>query len=148
LVLDLRLAESQSTRYGGTRWKIAYGSYEGKQSFAVNELQRVLQGYLPYVIETRPAAQIDSNEANTADTVLVGTASDNHLIAELEAKGLIQHPDKPRSYTIGCLAEIARQVELALQGRLGAPRTPNRRVARRRLMMHGRQIARGPISRA
>jgi integrase len=44
-------------------------------------------------------------------------------------------------------AEIARQVELILQGRRGATRTPDRRVARRRLMMHGRRIARGPISR-
>jgi integrase len=45
-------------------------------------------------------------------------------------------------------AEIARQVELALQSRAGRPRTPERRSGRRRLMMHGRRIARGPISRA
>jgi hypothetical protein len=45
-------------------------------------------------------------------------------------------------------AEIARQVELALQSHAARPRTPERRVGRRRLMVHGRRIARGPISRA
>jgi hypothetical protein len=45
-------------------------------------------------------------------------------------------------------AEIVRQVELALQSRLGTPRTPERRAGRGRLMMHGRRILRGPISRA
>jgi integrase len=44
-------------------------------------------------------------------------------------------------------AEIARQVELIMQGRRGAPRAPERRLGRRRLMMHGRRMARGPISR-
>jgi len=43
-------------------------------------------------------------------------------------------------------AEIARQVELALQSHLGTPRTPERRLVRRRPMMHGRRIARGAIS--
>jgi hypothetical protein len=46
-------------------------------------------------------------------------------------------------------AEIARQVELALQSRAARrPRAPDRRVALGRLMMHGKRIARGPISRA
>jgi integrase len=45
-------------------------------------------------------------------------------------------------------AEIARQVEMALQSRAVRPRRPDRRAGRRRLMMHGRRIAPGPISRA
>jgi hypothetical protein len=90
----------ESGRYGDPRWKIAYGSYEGTRRFAVNELQRVLQQYLPYVIETRPATQLDPTGANV---VLVGTAAENRLIAELEAKGLIQHPRQPQSYTIACV---------------------------------------------
>ena len=90
----------QTGRYGGPRWKIAYASYEGVQRFAVNELQRTLQQYLPYVIETRPAAQLDPTGANV---ILVGTATGNHLIAELETKGLVQHPRRPQSYTIACI---------------------------------------------
>jgi hypothetical protein len=90
----------QSGRYGGPRWKIAYASYEGTQRFAVNELQRALQQYLPYVIETRPATQLDPAGANV---ILVGIAAENHLIAELETKGLIQHPRQPQSYTIACV---------------------------------------------
>src|SRR6185312_9613684 len=90
----------ESGRYGDPRWKIAYGSYEGTRRFAVNELQRVLQQYLPYVIETRPATQLDPTGANV---VLVGTAAENRLIAELDAKGLIQHPRQPQSYTIACV---------------------------------------------
>lgn len=90
----------QSGRYGGPRWKIAYASYEGPQRFAVNELQRALQQYLPYVIETRPAAELDPTGANL---IFVGTAAENRLIAELEAKGLVQHPHQPQSYTIACL---------------------------------------------
>jgi hypothetical protein len=90
----------QSGRYPGPRWKIAYASYEKPQRFAVNELQRALQQYVPYVIETRPAAQSDLTGANV---VLVGTSAENRLIAELEAKGLVKHPRQPQSYTIACV---------------------------------------------
>jgi integrase len=55
------------------------------------------------------------------------------------------HPPVPDIMHPAIQAEIARQVELALQSRLGAPRTPERRSAGRR-RMHGRRIARGPIS--
>ncbi len=44
-------------------------------------------------------------------------------------------------------AEIARQAGLLLQGRRGTARISQKRTIRKRLMMHGRRIARGPITR-
>ncbi|NLB54166.1 MAG: hypothetical protein GX811_00075 [Lentisphaerae bacterium] len=60
-------------RYEGIRWRILYGNYEGVQRTAVNELQRFVQSYLPYVPEILPAG------AGSAETheILVGTVK-NH----------------------------------------------------------------------
>ena len=44
-------------RYPGTRWTLLYGSYEGVEQFAVNELQRMVQRSIPYVLEVLPAGR-------------------------------------------------------------------------------------------
>jgi hypothetical protein len=90
----------QTPRYGGTRWKIVYSSYTGIERTAINELQRYMQQYFPYVMETEAATEHDARKENI---VLVGTAAGNKLIAELEAKNLVQHPQSPQSYSIACL---------------------------------------------
>jgi hypothetical protein len=76
-------------RYPGPRWTLLYGSYEGIEEFAVNELQRMIQRPVPYVLEVLPATQ--TPEA-TRSLVLVGTPAANPRIAELGKKALIKLP--------------------------------------------------------
>lgn len=87
-------------RYPGPRWALYYGVYDGIQKVAVNDLQRMVQSYLPYVIETHKAftGAIASHE----NLILVGTGDDNPLIAELIQSGKILIPDKAESYHIAC----------------------------------------------
>jgi hypothetical protein len=86
-------------RYEGTRWALVYGSYEGVERFAVNEIQRTAQLCFPYVIEVHPAGA--PRPAGT-HLLLVGTAANHPMIAELGAKGL-KLPNKAEGYTVACL---------------------------------------------
>ena len=40
-------------RYEGPRWQLIYGSYRGIDEFALDELQKMTQQYVPYVLEVR-----------------------------------------------------------------------------------------------
>lgn len=87
-------------RYVGQRWQIGYSSYDGPQRFAVNEVQRVLQQFVPYVIEVHSAAQVEETQGNL---ILIGIARENPLLGELETKGLIRRPGSSQSYTMTCI---------------------------------------------
>jgi hypothetical protein len=87
-------------RYAGVRWSLLYGSYEGVEEFAVNELQRMVQRSLPYVLETLPATQTPDAAHNL---ILIGTPAANPRIAELGRQGLLNLPLQPQGYTIACL---------------------------------------------
>jgi hypothetical protein len=87
-------------RYEGTRWQVLYGSYEGVERFALQELQREVQAYLPYVLcieqpEGRAASEMEN-------LILLGTASDNPYIAELIDKGLLAAPPGRQGYSVAC----------------------------------------------
>jgi hypothetical protein len=63
-------------RYPGPRWRLVYGSYEGVEQFAVDELQRAVQRYLPYVLEVQPAAAPLVDESwNSCSSLASGVAS-------------------------------------------------------------------------
>ncbi len=86
-------------RYPGLRWTLSYGSLQGVRQFAVEELHRALQYFLPYVMEVVPAQQLQLD--GLADhAVLVGTPQDNPLIAGLLQRKLIDIPDAPEGYTL------------------------------------------------
>jgi hypothetical protein len=87
-------------RYGGPRWTLLYGSYEGVEEFAVNELQRMVQRSVPYVLEVLPAGQTPDA---THNLILVGTPATNPRIAELGRKRLLKLPTHAEGYTIACL---------------------------------------------
>ena len=89
-------------RYKGARWRIVYGSYEGVNAFALDELQRVVQTFFPYVVQVQPAGSAPA-QGHEDHLVLVGTAKDNRLIAELEDKRLLTVPKKRESYATACL---------------------------------------------
>ena len=88
-------------RFPGARWSIVYGSYEGPEAFAVNELQRIAQNYLPYVIEVQSA---DRFRPEAVEHVLtVGTAANNPLIADFQRRRILQIPAQPEGFAAACL---------------------------------------------
>ncbi|MFH1005923.1 MAG: hypothetical protein V1800_00285 [Candidatus Latescibacterota bacterium] len=105
------LPSSFKRRHEGTRWRVLYGSYEPVEQFALHELQRMLQRYLPYVI------RVESSQADLGDhedhLLLIGTASNNPGIRSLVEQGKVSVPDRPEGYGIGCLQ---------------SPWNPNRRI--------------------
>ena len=86
-------------RFPGARWHLIYGSYAGVEHFALDELQRMMQRYLPYVVEVRHTAELLVQEANH---ILVGTVADNTHIAKLVEKGAVQPPTKAQGYSAAC----------------------------------------------
>ena len=89
--------------FQGARWAIVYGSYEGVEQFAINELQRMAQFLLPYVIQVLPA---DTDPGAIADDHLLveGTRENNAFIRNLAAEGRIDIPAKPGGYAVACMA--------------------------------------------
>jgi len=89
--------EQYTRRYPGPRWSLRFGSYAGIERVAVNDLQRLVQEYLPYVVETLPAA---SGLGRDEYIILVGTPESNPLLAELVARKQVALPEKAEGYTI------------------------------------------------
>jgi hypothetical protein len=86
------------TRYPGKRWTILYGAYEGVEAFALEEWQRALQMYQPYVLPVLPATT-----AGREHVAALGTAANNSLIAGLIADGLLAPPPGPEGFSLACL---------------------------------------------
>lgn len=88
-------------RYEGLRWQLIYGSYEGVEAFAVNELQRMVQTNFPYVMRVEPGAKNITDHQD--HLILVGKKEDNPLIASLVEDGKMQIPSQPESYGIASI---------------------------------------------
>lgn len=97
LMLSAQIVGGYEPRYEGSRWILGYGSYEGTEQLAINELQRMVQRYVPYVLTVLPAAQAAVQNAKT-NLLLVGTAADNAALAELGRLQLIELPSLARSH--------------------------------------------------
>ena len=95
-----KASKGYKPRYPGPRWHLVYGSYSGPEQFAIDELQKMVQRYVPYVVEVRHAAEpLDAD----AHHVLVGTAANNSRLVELAEKGILKIPTTPQGYSSACL---------------------------------------------
>ena len=94
-----KASEGYKPRYPGPRWHLIYGDYRGVEEFALDELQKMVQRYVPYVVEIRHAAEELDQDANH---ILVGTAANNPQIADRAQKGVFAAPTKPQGYSIVC----------------------------------------------
>jgi hypothetical protein len=83
--------------YNGTRWKLFFGKYSGIEKFAVDELNKCLQRFVPYLIEVRHSQEFSPELFHT---VITGTIKDNQLIAEMVNKGAMSLPTRPGEYSI------------------------------------------------
>ncbi|OGV55459.1 MAG: hypothetical protein A2X49_00130 [Lentisphaerae bacterium GWF2_52_8] len=87
-------------RHQVNRWQILYGSFNGVSATAVSELQKSLQSFMPYVIETVPAALLNKDR----HLCIVGCLSDNPLLRELAEKGLLPEPKKAQGFSLATCA--------------------------------------------
>ncbi len=92
-------------RYEGARWSLLYGLYESVEKFAVEEVQRYFQSYLPYVMRVESAEKTGIADAEKMDShlIVIGTMENNQIIAQLITMGLIEQPQAPQGYTLKCM---------------------------------------------
>jgi hypothetical protein len=88
-------------RYQGPRWSIAYGSQEDETNFALEELYRAVQSFLPYVLEVQPAWQVDPLTFS-GHLILLGTPQDNLHVQKLEETGRLQLPPHLQGISLQC----------------------------------------------
>lgn len=89
-----------SNRFPGMRWHLLYGAYDGIERVAVNEVQKAVQRYLPYLLDVTAAeAELGVDEQHV---ILVGTPATNPLIAELVESGVLTLPAQAEGYALVC----------------------------------------------
>jgi len=88
-------------RYPDVRWTILYGSYAGIERSAVNQVQKLVQKYLPYVIKVLPASETSSIPAD--HLILIGTPDNNPQINELLATAKLELDRNKQGYLLACL---------------------------------------------
>jgi hypothetical protein len=93
-------------RYPGPRWSIVYGSAEGVNGFALEELVRSLQSFLPYVIEVLPASQFQPG-SHPGNLVLLGTPSDNLHINGILQQGKLSLPSDIQGFRLDCTPSLS-----------------------------------------
>lgn len=88
-------------RYEATRWRILYGSYDGVEKLAVNQLQANVQRFLPYVIAVEQGAveALDGED----HLIVIGTAESNPIVAQAVEEELVPPPPGPEGYSIACV---------------------------------------------
>lgn len=93
-------------RYPGPRWSIAYGDSEGVSGFALEELYRTLQSFLPYVVEVLPASQFQPG-SQPGNVILLGTPEDNlHLNASFQ-QGQHSLPADIQGFRLECTPALS-----------------------------------------
>lgn len=90
-------------RYDGGRWRLLFGAYTGAEEYAVNELQRLVQLFLPYVICVEPATAGAAAASGDDHLILIGTAARHPLLADLAARGTFRLPAEPQAYSLALI---------------------------------------------
>lgn len=89
-------------RYEGKRWSLVFGAYEGVEQFAINEMQRSVQRFLPYVIAVHDGTNVDPQILE--HVILVGTVDNHPLIRGLVEAGHLTIPSEAQGFTAACFA--------------------------------------------
>ncbi len=95
---------SYPLRYPGPRWSIIYQSYSGLNQFAVNELQKIVQPFLPYVIQVQDVATAGLSEVE--NSILIGSCQQTPILQELLSCANLPVPAVSQSYTLACLDNL------------------------------------------
>ncbi len=87
-------------RFQGQRWTILFGSYSGTELYAVDQAQKLVQKYLPYVVRVLPADEISST--HTDHLILIGTPGNNPQINALLTAAGLQMDLNDQAYLLAC----------------------------------------------
>ncbi|MFC1479246.1 hypothetical protein ACFL6F_01495 [Planctomycetota bacterium] len=90
--------DSHKKRHKGMRWTVVYGEHEGVRGYALIELQKAVQQFLPYVIEIVKAEEWKPDHSE--HVILAGTAECNKYIREFVSDGKLDIPKNPEAYSI------------------------------------------------
>ena len=93
--------DSHKKRHKGLRWAIVYDESEGVKKYAFAELQKAVQTFLPYVIETVKAEEWKPDKSE--HVILAGTVECNPYIQERVSNGKLDIPDKPEGFTLSIM---------------------------------------------
>lgn len=91
------MTEGYKPRHDGARWQIVFGAFAGPEATAVTELQRAVQAYFAYIVETVPASGAIRKDGHL---ILLGTAATNPHIAVLIRDKKIASPTGPQGYSL------------------------------------------------
>lgn len=81
------------------RWEVLYGNNQSISGFALSELNAALGILFPYVIEFKKAEDNSGNKMED-HLLIVGTAADNPLIAQLQEENKLNIPEHPEGYAV------------------------------------------------
>jgi hypothetical protein len=95
-----KASKGYKPRYPGPRWHLVYGSYENVEAFALDELQEMVQRYLPYVVEIHHASEQVDPQANH---ILLGTLANNSRLSELAQQTAFKPPTERQGYYAACM---------------------------------------------
>jgi hypothetical protein len=88
-------------RFSGSRWSILYGSYSGIEHHAVNQVQKLVQKFLPYVVTVLPAC--DSDPLPSGHIILVGTPDNNPRIKSVLSNLKLTLAQNDQGYLTACV---------------------------------------------
>lgn len=85
--------------HGNNRWVIVYGRYEGVERYAVNEVNKIIAQYVPYILTVHESS-IPKEDLKEHNVLFIGTTKSNRYLRELAEKGELAVPDKAEGYSI------------------------------------------------
>jgi hypothetical protein len=88
------------TKFTGRRWTIIYGKYEGLEEYAVNELYKAVQQFVPYVLTVGDGSDGQMQDLTRFNIIFVGTVISNHHMAKLAKEGLFRPEQRKEGYAI------------------------------------------------
>jgi hypothetical protein len=97
----LREKEKKGMNFGkfsGKRWTVICGRYDGVEGYAVNELYKAIQQYVPYIL-TVNRDRSDLSKVMGHNMIFIGTASSNRYIKEFIEKRIIGPIVKKEGFT-------------------------------------------------
>jgi hypothetical protein len=95
--------------FQGKRWTIVYGKYIGIEKLAVNELYKVIQQFVPYVL-TVNSDDIDEDKLAGYNIVLIGTGETNRYIARLAECGEVKLNTRKEGFAVkSCKSHFNRE---------------------------------------
>lgn len=93
------------------RWTIVFGNYTGVERYAIRELNKLVQKYVPYTLRVVPASSFRLEENQEANLIFIGTTTTNSFLNQFAQEKKFSPPNSAikESYTISILDNPVHQ---------------------------------------